>query len=92
MFEDYNISRCKKCCAFGHTIKNCLNNKAICSYCAGNHDSEMCNTKGNKKCINCCISNDAKKTRYNIYHHAHDFSICDIYKKLKHNVIKNTRY
>lgn len=91
VFEDFGLSRCKKCCAYGHSIKNCLN-PFLCSFCAGNHSSDKCNNKSIMKCLNCCFSNDNHKTKFKTSHYAHDIEKCSTYKKLKVNKINITKY
>ena len=91
VFEDYSLSRCRKCCAYGHTIKNCLN-KFKCTYCAKEHNSESCGKKDNIKCINCSLTNNNHNLRLNTNHYAHDISHCKTYSKLKDIKIKSTNY
>ena len=92
VFEDFGISKCKKCCNYGHTIKHCRNQNYVCSYCAGEHKTDQCQNKQSKKCVNCCESNNTYKTNYALHHHAHDLYLCKIYNKLKLNKIKLTKY
>lgn len=64
---------CKKCSMYGHGSKNC-HRSAVCSVCAGNHDSSVCTLNKTQhegpvvyKCFNC-----SKKNLKNVNHKADD--------------------
>ncbi|KAL7294540.1 hypothetical protein TKK_0012068 [Trichogramma kaykai] len=51
--EDHlSIMQCFKCSGFSRIAARC-NKEPCCAYCAGEHLSEVCNTKSQLKCINC---------------------------------------
>lgn len=91
IYEDFNLSRCYKCCGYGHSAKKCAN-AARCQYCAGNHDGLTCKDKDNKRCANCLLANEKYKTEKNIAHYAFEENQCESYQYLKKRVISQTDY
>jgi hypothetical protein len=59
--EHFSIVRCFKCQRFGHTAKNCREQKISCGQCCEEHDTKSCHKpKSEHKCINCIRHNSAK--------------------------------
>lgn len=86
VFEDVNISRCFKCQEHYHKSDKCPNDRVICEYCGGEHDTRQC-PKTHKKCINCVKANERYATEYKVNHCAND-TACPSYQYLL-NVLKS---
>jgi hypothetical protein len=70
VYDTFGVSRCYKCCRFGHLIKDCKAESAICPRCSENHEIKDCKSD-NKKCINCAESVSKFHLDLNISHPAY---------------------
>lgn len=52
------VMRCYKCQHFGHSTRMCRGN-IRCDFCAGHHDSRICQNRGKLECVNCGESHQA---------------------------------
>lgn len=52
VFEYLHVTRCYKCCKYGHVAKYCKAHDIVCPLCAGEHQISQC-TSEKKKCVNC---------------------------------------
>ena len=41
-YDHIHITRCTKCCKYGHTAPNCKATKSTCGICAGDHQTLEC--------------------------------------------------
>ncbi|XP_067132758.1 uncharacterized protein [Centruroides vittatus] len=81
------VLQCYRCCRYGHSTKQCLENDNICSHCAEHHAFKDCpNINKVPICINCQHSHIE-----NHNHNARD-SKCKIYQRIKNNLISRTDY
>lgn len=55
VYDDYGVFRCKKCCQYGHFIRDCTH-KWVCPKCSGEHELKDCNSD-ERQCGNCEFSN-----------------------------------
>ena len=91
IYDDFNVTRCYKCCDCGHTSKNCKQPET-CHLCSYSHSKEnKCKSK-NLICINCLESNKNKGTKFNVNHAASDIKYCKVYRIHKYLSIKKTDY
>lgn len=80
----YSFKKCGKCCAFGHTTKECKNSQC-CAKCSGEHHRKDCDRNDNDVlCINCVKYNRSCKDRQhhvNSHHPSWWFNCpCNIYQ------------
>lgn len=52
VYEHLDVTRCYKCCKYGHVAKYCKSEREVCPLCAGDHQMKEC-TVENRKCVNC---------------------------------------
>lgn len=76
--ENISMTRCYKCCGFGHMAKDCKNKQA-CSKCGEDHKHSECKSS-ELKCINCCVLKEKLKIDLDVKHSAYDKN-CQIFKK-----------
>lgn len=88
--DDYNINQCNKCQGYNHSFVKCT--KIKCSFCAGDHKSEECDNKKEKKCVNCIHANQFLIKNRKVDHEATDKINCDTYKVKVYKVINITNY
>lgn len=75
-----HLTRCYKCCGFGHVAERCTN-KLACAKCSGEHKTSECDkNKNSAQCVNCKTMNDKYKTKYDTKHAAWSTS-CEVFKK-----------
>jgi protein required for attachment to host cells len=58
------VTRCFKCCDFGHTANNCRSAHQHCSHCTGDHKLKDCPQKSDtskQRCNNCSAENERNK-------------------------------
>ena len=81
IYDAVSVSRCFKCCGFGHNAKYCKN-KYICAICANTHAELQCsiNSDDLKKCINCVTLRERQKLDIDVNHAAFDQGKCSAYK------------
>lgn len=76
--ENIPMTRCYKCCGFGHMAKDCRNKQA-CSKCGEEHKFSECKSS-ELKCTNCCVLKERLKIDINVNHEAYDKN-CQVSKK-----------
>lgn len=81
-----HLTRCFKCCGFGHIAERC-SNKLACAKCSGEHKTAEC--KSNEtRCVNCKVMNEKFGTKLNTRHRPWHSS-CDVLKKRTERFAKN---
>lgn len=73
-----SVQRCTTCQDYGHSYKNCGNNR-FCMNCGDKHSEGPCDKRPG--CANCKFNNDREGTNYNINHRANDPN-CPIYRQV----------
>jgi hypothetical protein len=81
VYDTFAVSRCFKCCHFGHQIKDCKEEFSICPRCAGNHEISLCKSIS-KKCINCVESLLKFNLNLNVAHPAYSSDCPTMQQKL----------
>ncbi|XP_023216732.1 uncharacterized protein LOC111619282 [Centruroides sculpturatus] len=81
------VLQCFHCCRYGHSTKSCSQPTPTCSHCSEEHTFKQCNNK--EKPAVCC--NYRQEKAENTTHNAQDGS-CQVYKRIKSNIIKRTEY
>lgn len=66
IFEHVSVTRCYRCCKYGHLQKDCKGS-VVCPLCACGHDKNACNTE-DLKCINCLIAKEKYSLDINVNH------------------------
>ena len=65
--DHLHLTRCFKCCGFGHTSKFCKSTVDVCSHCTGAHAFKDCTAKQAKDsvpiCIHCAAENEKLKKK-----------------------------
>ena len=89
------ITRCFKCCGYGHIAANCKAAQQHCSHCAGDHKFKDC-TDVSDTTKNCCINctNENKRnngTAIKTDHNAMD-SNCPSFVRQKASIYSKTNY
>lgn len=70
VFEYIDIVQCFNCQRFGHVASTCKATPC-CKYCAGDHQSKLCDDKESFSCAN-CIRENKNGANYGIKHRATD--------------------
>lgn len=78
VMEHINMSRCFKCCKYGHQERDCRNPELVCPKCSGPHKLKDC-TSNTECCINCKNFNSKFKSNFSIQHSVSNPS-CEYYK------------
>jgi hypothetical protein len=73
-----HITRCFKCCGFGHIAANC-SNKLACSKCGDEHKVENCKSEA-MKCVNCHMLNEKFKMKLDTNHRPWN-NVCETLKR-----------
>lgn len=89
LYEYFNVRRCFKCLAYGHKAAECTQDVS-CSKCAGNHNSNECNTES-VMCINCVRASKKYKIKIDTEHNAFDKN-CTCYKRAIEQATNKTNY
>lgn len=82
-----HLTRCFKCCGYGHVAEKCTNKQA-CAKCSGEHKTSDCDKKNKIQCINCKVSNEKFKTKFDTKHRPWNNS-CEILKKRTERFTRN---
>lgn len=88
--DDFNLNCCRMCQGYKHKFSECK--EIRCVFCSGEHESQNCNKKDEKKCINCIRANQKLTKKRDVNHVASDKGNCDTYKSLWTNIVNNTDY
>lgn len=51
--------QCRKCQQWGHLSYSCTAKEQTCAHCGRPHDSQTCQTKDSKRCVNCNGNHDS---------------------------------
>lgn len=70
VYEFIDIVQCFNCQRFGHVANACKASPS-CKFCAGEHQSKLCDDKENFACVNCMRENKNGQN-FNIKHRATD--------------------
>lgn len=81
-----HLTRCYKCCGFGHVAEKCTN-KLACSKCGGEHKAAECNNTV-LQCINCKHMNEKFKMKLDTKHRPWS-NVCETLKKRSERFAKN---
>ena len=76
-FDDLNLTPCFNCGRFGHSGRNCRNDK-ICLNYASKHDTVNCTSPEEHNCANCKYSNQQFHTKFNTKHVVNDTGKCEV--------------
>jgi hypothetical protein len=93
-YSDYiQITRCFKCCRFGHIARVCTEEHSFCGKCGENHETIKCNKKDKLFCINCHRHNESQKSQIKLSTNHSVFSEkCESLKRIKSIAISRTNY
>lgn len=81
IMKHFSLSRCHKCCKFGHKAAQCRSNNNVCIKCSGNHRKNKCQLTV-KNCVNYVQFNAKFKSTLSTDHAANDPQ-CHVYIKKK---------
>ncbi|GAE00196.1 hypothetical protein NFIA_007450 [Paecilomyces variotii No. 5] len=56
--KDQRVQQCFRCQAYGHIARHCRRNPR-CAYCAGEHDTQVCEDPKNKRTACCAVCKDS---------------------------------
>ncbi|XP_035230648.1 uncharacterized protein LOC118202589, partial [Stegodyphus dumicola] len=88
--EFLGIRRCYRCQQFGHSQDLCRSKKQFCAFCAGSHNTKVCQAES-PACINCGDCNYRNGTSYYFEHPAYHPE-CPMYQRAVYNTRCNTQY
>lgn len=79
--DHVSITRCYKCCKFGHIASNCNLNYYVCPLCSEHHTQKECKSEI-RKCVNCCELRHKKDANVSVDHSVFDKE-CHFYNKIR---------
>lgn len=89
-YDRFWAMKCGHCQGFGHKTADCpkKNDKPVCSFCAGDHDSRSCTKKTSPQCANCLrLENQATATD-----HFATSTTCPVMISQQKKIIENTNF
>jgi hypothetical protein len=80
IFDAVELTRCYRCCGYGHTSRSC-NNALACSKCGEKHNTKECQSEI-LRCINCTNLNSRQKGDIDTRHFVWESGKCVSYQEL----------
>ena len=89
-YDRFWVAKCYHCQGFGHKSADCpkKDDRPVCAFCAGDHESRSCSRKNSPQCVNCLrLENRTSPTD----HFASSLS-CPVMMSQQRKIIENTNF
>ena len=89
-YDRFWVTQCYHCQGFGHIALKCpkKNQRPVCAFCAGDHESKVCGNKSSPHCANCSSSEVAEVP----CNHFASSSDCPVMISQRQKIIENTNF